>query len=93
MRHYLMRSGCDRTVLGLWEYLDGELAPAPARAISAHIAECERCHARVASARAFLRAVAGSDRGTRAPGTLRARAAALRTAPTPAARQRPNSAS
>lgn len=34
---------CDRVVARLWEYVDGELEPASAAEISAHLDMCARC--------------------------------------------------
>ncbi len=34
---------CDRVIARLWEYVDGELEPASAAEISAHLDMCARC--------------------------------------------------
>jgi anti-sigma factor RsiW len=48
---------CHAAVRRLWDYLDGELGEADARAVDAHLAECDKCPPHFRFERAFLRAV------------------------------------
>ena len=48
---------CHAAVARLWDYLDGELGDADARAVDAHLAECEKCPPHFAFERTFLAAV------------------------------------
>ena len=59
---------CHAAVSRLWDYLDGALGEADARAVDAHLAECERCPPHFDFERTFLSAVrrarvAGGERG------------------------------
>jgi anti-sigma factor (TIGR02949 family) len=61
---------CHAAVSRLWDYLDGELGEADARAVDAHLAECDRCPPHFAFERQFLAAVrrvraAPAERGGR----------------------------
>jgi hypothetical protein len=71
---------CEAAMRRLWDYLDGELAPAPERDMRAHLAICARCHPRMAFDRAFLAAVAATRRPCRVSSALRARIAAALSA-------------
>ena len=64
---------CRGAVARLWDYLDGELGEADARAVDAHLAECERCPPHFAFERTFLAAVARARAVGAGGGRLRER--------------------
>ena len=49
---------CEQVMRQLWDYLDGELAPASMGAIRAHVDLCKRCYPQYEFERSFLAAVA-----------------------------------
>jgi anti-sigma factor RsiW len=55
---------CETAVRRLWDYLDGELDPARAAEVDAHLAGCADCPPHFDFARAFLGALA-AGRGAR----------------------------
>lgn len=59
---------CRETVRRLWDYLDHELSPEEARAVDAHLEQCDRCPSHFTFERAFLAAVrsARAERGATA---------------------------
>jgi anti-sigma factor (TIGR02949 family) len=72
---------CQETMRQLWDYLDDELTEEKMAAIRTHLAACQECYPQYDFERAFLEAVAASQRERRAPGALRLRIrAALREA-------------
>jgi anti-sigma factor (TIGR02949 family) len=60
----------------LEEYLDGELPPAMAAAVEAHLASCPKCQALVAREQALLRGIRQSLQSTVIPSWLEARVSA-----------------
>jgi mycothiol system anti-sigma-R factor len=48
---------CRHVINRMWEYLDGEVEPAEAEEIRAHLAECARCNPQYQFQFAFLGAV------------------------------------
>jgi mycothiol system anti-sigma-R factor len=66
---------CRAVAACIFEYLDGELGPALATEVAAHLAACGRCRERVASDRALLAVIARAARAVddAAPPSLRAR--------------------
>lgn len=79
---------CHEIEIELSAYLDGELNPAEAESVEAHLAECERCRGQLEqlrAARAAFRALAP----TAATATLRRQVmSAARTTPLPRQRRR-----
>jgi anti-sigma factor (TIGR02949 family) len=55
---------CETAVRRLWDYLDGELDPARAAEVDAHLAGCAECPPHFGFARTFLEALA-AGRGAR----------------------------
>jgi anti-sigma factor RsiW len=64
---------CDEAEILLHALIDGELDAGHAREVEAHIAECPRCAADLATYRQMREAVAAADLGYTAPASLRRR--------------------
>ena len=64
---------CTDCLSHLYEYVDGELTPAIAEAISAHIAACGECLPHFKFERAFLAFIAARSELANAPPALRER--------------------
>ena len=79
MRYELRSAGCDEVLANLWEYLDAELDPGAAPAITAHLVRCSRCRTRMLASRRMLAVVRAIARSVRAPAALRRRVLALST--------------
>ena len=70
---------CETAVRRLWDFLDGELAPARAVEVEAHLATCRRCAPHFTFARRMTAEIEAAERVPTPPDALRARVlAALR---------------
>jgi len=68
---------CEEALSRIYEYLDGELDPAPRQLVKAHFEVCQRCYPYLASERSFKLALARAMEGQRAPEGVRARLLAI----------------
>lgn len=77
MRYDLRRPECENALANLWEYLDAELDPRLAPAISAHLEGCGPCRGQMLASRRMLMAVRATGIGVRAPAELWQRVLAM----------------
>ena len=64
---------CAEAAERLYEYLDGELDVADARAVREHLRVCEACYPRLAFEESFRALVQRVEEGQRAPESLKSR--------------------
>ena len=62
---------CEEVLIRLWEYLDHELGPEEAAAVTAHLSDCADCYPAYRCDRAFLDLLARQRGLCSAPAALR----------------------
>ena len=64
---------CEAAARRLWDFLDGELDPAHAAEVEAHLATCRRCPPHFAFAQRMAAEIGAAERAPTPPDALRAR--------------------